>query len=42
MVYVWLRFSDAAAQVIAVHDCDITTYNREMLTRLIYPVVHPD
>tara|TARA_E500000178_G_scaffold68199_1_gene65649 strand:- start:1244 stop:4213 length:2970 start_codon:yes stop_codon:yes gene_type:complete len=29
------------AQVIAVHDCDITTYNREMLTRLIYPVVHP-
>ena len=30
-----------SAQVIAVHDCDITTYNREMLTRLIYPVVHP-
>ena len=27
--------------MIAVHDCDIATYNREMLTRLIYPVVHP-
>jgi glucosyl-3-phosphoglycerate synthase len=28
--------------VIAVHDCDITTYDRELLARLCYPVVHPD
>jgi glucosyl-3-phosphoglycerate synthase len=28
--------------VIAVHDCDITTYDRGMLARLCYPVVHPD
>ena len=42
---VWYMFGYVLAmqraQVIAVHDCDITTYNREMLTRLIYPVVHP-
>ncbi|CAI8329306.1 MAG: Glucosyl-3-phosphoglycerate synthase [Opitutia bacterium UBA7350] len=29
------------SQVIAIHDCDIVTYNREMLTRLIYPVLNP-
>lgn len=29
------------SQVIAIHDCDILTYNREMLTRLIYPVLNP-
>lgn len=28
--------------VIAVHDCDITTYDRELLARLCYPVAHPD
>ena len=28
-------------QVIASHDCDITTYSREMLARLCYPVMHP-
>ena len=26
---------------IALHDCDITTYSREMLARLIYPVANP-
>ncbi|MFQ5901549.1 MAG: glycosyl transferase [Thermodesulfobacteriota bacterium] len=26
--------------VIALHDCDIVTYNREMLARLCYPVVN--
>ncbi|MHB8810092.1 MAG: glycosyltransferase family protein [Desulfobulbaceae bacterium] len=26
---------------IALHDCDIVNYRREMLARLIYPVVHP-
>lgn len=29
------------ADVIALHDCDIVTYNKEMLVRLIYPVVNP-
>jgi len=29
------------AESIALHDCDITTYNRELLARLIYPVAHP-
>ena len=28
-------------QAIALHDCDITTYSREMLARLCYPVVNP-
>lgn len=26
---------------IALHDCDITTYDRALLARLIYPVAHP-
>lgn len=26
---------------IALHDCDITTYDRSMLARLLYPVAHP-
>jgi glucosyl-3-phosphoglycerate synthase len=30
------------ASVIAIHDCDIVNYSREMLARLCYPVVHPD
>lgn len=29
------------AEAVALHDCDITTYNREMLARLIYPVANP-
>ena len=29
------------ADVIALHDCDIITYNRELLGRLVYPVVDP-
>ena len=28
-------------QAIALHDCDIVTYSREMLARLCYPVVNP-
>ncbi|MBA3039716.1 MAG: glycosyl transferase [Alphaproteobacteria bacterium] len=27
--------------VVALHDCDIITYSREMLARLIYPVANP-
>jgi len=30
------------ADVIALHDCDIVNYSRELLARLCYPVVHPD
>jgi glucosyl-3-phosphoglycerate synthase len=26
---------------VVVHDCDIVTYNRELLARLCYPVAHP-
>ncbi len=29
------------ARMVAVHDCDILTYNRELLARLCYPVVNP-
>lgn len=27
--------------VVALHDCDILTYSREMLARLVYPVTNP-
>ena len=27
--------------VAAIHDCDILTYDRDMLARLVYPVVNP-
>ena len=27
--------------VVALHDCDIVTYSREMLARLVYPVTNP-
>ena len=26
---------------VALHDCDILTYDRSLLARLIYPVAHP-
>ena len=29
------------AESVALHDCDITTYDRSLLARLIYPVAHP-
>lgn len=29
------------AESIALHDCDIVTYNSELLARLIYPVANP-
>jgi glucosyl-3-phosphoglycerate synthase len=29
------------ARMVAMHDCDIGTYNRELLARLCYPVAHP-
>ena len=30
------------SQVIALHDCDIVTYNRDLLARLCYPVARPN
>ena len=29
------------AESVALHDCDIVTYQRSLLARLIYPVAHP-
>jgi glucosyl-3-phosphoglycerate synthase len=42
----WLSYGYILAledsQVIALHDCDIVTYNRDLLARLCYPVAHPN
>lgn len=42
----WLAYgyviADGECDVIALHDCDILSYNREMLARLCYPVVNPN
>src|SRR5690606_26573172 len=42
----WLAFgyvlATAEAHVVAVHDCDIRNYPRELLARLCYPTVHPN
>jgi len=42
----WLAYGYVLARrrskVIALHDCDILTYNREFLARLCYPVVNPN
>jgi glucosyl-3-phosphoglycerate synthase len=42
---VWTCFgyvlASEQALMVAVHDCDIVTYNRELLARLCYPVAHP-
>lgn len=41
----WLAYGYVLARgrsdVIALHDCDIVTYNRELLARLCYPVANP-
>jgi glucosyl-3-phosphoglycerate synthase len=29
------------SRMVAIHDCDIVTYGRELLARLCYPVAHP-
>ncbi|MEK6726750.1 MAG: glycosyl transferase [Deltaproteobacteria bacterium] len=42
----WLAYgyviASGKSDVIALHDCDILTYSREMLARLCYPVVNPN
>jgi glucosyl-3-phosphoglycerate synthase len=41
----WMAYGYVLSQhqfsAIALHDCDIVTYNREMLARLCYPVTNP-
>jgi glucosyl-3-phosphoglycerate synthase len=41
----WMAYGYVLSQqrlrVIALHDCDILSYNRNMLARLCYPVVNP-
>ncbi|MDA8240893.1 MAG: glycosyl transferase [Nitrospiraceae bacterium] len=41
----WMAYGYILSQqefhVIALHDCDIITYSREMLARLCYPVTNP-
>ena len=40
----WMAYgyilSRESSQVIVLHDCDIVTYNRELLARLCYPVAN--
>ena len=42
----WLSYGYVLAKeecdVIALHDCDVVSYNREFLARLLFPVVHPN
>lgn len=42
----WLAYgyvlASRKAGVIALHDCDIVNYSRELLARLCYPVVNPN
>lgn len=33
--------SCADSEVMAIHDCDILTYDKEMLARLVYPMANP-
>lgn len=41
----WLAYgyilASGKCDVIALHDCDILSYDREMLARLCYPIVNP-
>ncbi|SCA57950.1 Glucosyl-3-phosphoglycerate synthase [Candidatus Terasakiella magnetica] len=43
---VWFCFgytlSSRRAEVVGLHDCDILTYDRKMLARLLYPVANPN
>ncbi|MDH5676427.1 MAG: hypothetical protein OEZ06_30185 [Myxococcales bacterium] len=42
---VWYCFgymlASGRARAVALHDCDIVTYDRSLLARLVYPVAHP-
>lgn len=41
MAYGYILARDEA-EVIALHDCDVVSYSRDMLARLVYPMVHPN
>ncbi len=42
----WMAYGYILSQhkfnALALHDCDIITYNRELLARLCYPVINPN
>ncbi len=42
----WIAYgyvlAEESSEVIALHDCDVLTYSREMLARLCYPVANPN
>lgn len=42
---VWMSMgyvmADTSAYAIAMHDCDIVNYHKEMVARLFFPIVHP-
>ncbi len=42
---VWYCFgymlASQRSRAVALHDCDIVTYDRSLLARLVYPVAHP-
>ena len=42
----WIAYgyvlSKNKSEVIALHDCDVLTYNRELLARLCYPLANPN
>ena len=37
-----LVLADDKCRIIALHDCDIITYNRELLARLVFPLANPN
>jgi glucosyl-3-phosphoglycerate synthase len=37
-----LVLADDKCKIIALHDCDIITYNRELLARLVFPLLNPN
>ncbi len=43
---VWMAYglvlTDEKIRVVATHDCDILSYNRDMLTRICLPTAHPN
>lgn len=43
-VWYCIGFTDARgkAEAVALHDCDILTYDRSLLARLLYPIANPN
>lgn len=43
---VWMAYglvlTDEKTRVVATHDCDILSYHRDMLTRIVLPTAHPN